>query len=217
MIKAIIFDLDGTLLDRQASLQKFIAHQYERLHAYLGHVPKDQYISRFIELDHRGYVWKDKVYEQLISEFSIEKISWQELLDDYVCEFHKCCVAFPNLHKMLEELHKKVQLGMITNGKGPFQMDNIKALGIEHYFNSILISEWEGMSKPQSEIFEKSVSDLGVLPSESLYVGDHPENDIKGAQAAGMKAAWKRDPFWDKVNADFVIDDLMEIPLLVNL
>lgn len=94
-------------------------------------------------------------------------------------------------------------------------MDNIKALGIEQYFSSILVSEWEGMSKPQPEIFEKSVSDLGVLPSESLYVGDHPKNDIKGAQAVGMKAAWKRDPFWDKADADFVIDDLMEIPLLI--
>ncbi len=116
---------------------------------------------------------------------------------------------------MLGELHGKVQLGIITNGRGQFQMDNIKALGIEQYFSSILVSEWEGMSKPQPEIFEKSVSDLGVLPSESLYVGDHPKNDIKGAQAVGMKAAWKRDPFWDKADADFVIDDLMEIPLLI--
>lgn len=62
MINAVIFDLDGTLLNRDASLQKFIEGQYERLNKWIGHIPKEEYTSRFKELDCRGYVWKDKVY-----------------------------------------------------------------------------------------------------------------------------------------------------------
>ena len=60
VIKAALFDLDGTLLNRDASVQLFIEQQYERLKAVLGCIPKEQYITRFIQLDKRGYVWKDK-------------------------------------------------------------------------------------------------------------------------------------------------------------
>src|SRR5690625_5115082 len=149
MLKAVMCDLDGTLLNRDASVQRFIDNQYERLNKSLGHIPKEQYISRFIELDCRGYVWKDKVYQQMVSDFDIKKIPWQGLLNDYVEEFHNHCIPFPNLLTTLEDLKSSsIRLGMITNGKGQFQMDNIKALGIEKYFDTILVSEWEGTKKP---------------------------------------------------------------------
>lgn len=79
MIKAVIFDLDGTLLDRDASLEKFVEAQYNRLNEWLGHIPESQFAERFIELDARGYVWKDKVYRQLAEEFRLKiccEIMW---------------------------------------------------------------------------------------------------------------------------------------------
>src|SRR5699024_9466911 len=122
---------------------------YERLNKSVGHIPKEKYITRFIELDNRGYVWKDIVYQQLTKEFKIEEIAWEELLQDYINEFRFNCVQFDNLIPMLENLKRKnIHLGIITNGYGQFQMDNIKALGIETYFDVILISEWEGIKKP---------------------------------------------------------------------
>ncbi|GIN58164.1 HAD family hydrolase [Lederbergia ruris] len=108
-------------------------------------------------------------------------------------------------------------LGMITNGKGAFQMKNIQALKIERYFSSILISETEGMSKPNPKLFRKSAFELGVPVGECIYVGDHPSNDIKGAQAIGMKTIWKRDSFWERAEADYIVDDLSEIPILLGM
>lgn len=70
-MKAVLFDLDGTLLNRDASVKVFIEKQYERLHNHLGHIAKKQYAERFIELDQHGYVWKDKVYAQLAQEFAL--------------------------------------------------------------------------------------------------------------------------------------------------
>ncbi|MCP8615311.1 HAD family hydrolase [Salirhabdus salicampi] len=217
MIKAVIFDLDGTLLNRDASVKVFIEKQYMRFNKWINHVPIEKYTTRFIELDNRGYVWKDKVYQQLVGEFDITGLTWEELFQDYISQFPESCVPFPNLISMLETLRENnIILGMITNGKGQFQMDNIKALGIEKYFETILISEWEGMKKPESQIFQRALDTLNVLPSESIFIGDHPENDVHASQNIGMKGIWKKDYQWDNVKADFIVEDLKEIPLIVE-
>ena len=153
----------------------------------------------------------------MVSEFHIKKITWESLLQDYISEFKNYCVPIPNLINMLENLRcKSFQLGMITNGKGQFQMDNIEALGIKKYFDAILISEWEGIKKPNPDIFKRAISQLNVSASESIYVGDHPDNDVKGAQNIGMKAVWKKDSQWNNVEADFIIDDLKDLPLIIE-
>lgn len=217
MVQAVLFDLDGTLLDRDTSLAAFIEVQYERLSRWIGHIPKEQYISRFIELDNRGYVWKDRVYEQLIAEFQITGISKERLLLDYTTEFKKHCVPFPNLLPMLSGLKERsIHIGMITNGRGQFQSDNIKALGIEAYFDVILISEWEGIKKPDAGLFHRALNRLGILSADSMFIGDHPENDVKAARSIGMKGIWKKDRQWNEAEADGVIDDLLDVLALVD-
>jgi putative hydrolase of the HAD superfamily len=213
----VLFDFDGTLLDRDQSVMKFIDMQYDRLKKWVGHIPKKIYITRFIELDSRGYVWKDKVYQQLVDEFNITGVNWEYLLEDYMNEFKNNCVPFPNLLIMLEELKRNnIVLGMITNGYGQFQIDNIKALGIEDYFDTILVSEWEGLKKPDIQIFKRALIQLNVGSNQSVFVGDHPENDVKASKSAGMKSVWKKDVQWDKVDADYTVDDLAEIPIVIK-
>ncbi len=218
MIKAALFDLDGTLLNRDESVKKFINDQYNRLNIYLGHIPQENYAARFIDLDKRRYIWKDKVYQQLVKEFMITGLTWEELLQDYINQFKNSCVPFPNLIGMLEELkNNNLHLGMITNGYGQFQMDNIQALGIEKYFDIILISEWAGMKKPDSRIFNKALAKLNVSAKESIFIGDHPENDVNAAKKVGMIGIWKKDFQWDDVDADYIIDDLLELPAIIEL
>ena len=217
MIKAIIFDLDGTLLNRDESVKNFIDDQYERFKKWVGNIPKDTYTKRFIELDCRGYVWKDKVYQQLVRELEIEGIDWQYLLQDYISQFPNHCVPFPNVLSMLEKLKKNnLVLGMITNGFGDFQMNNLKALGIEKYFKVILVSEWEGIKKPDPEIFERALKKLQVNPNESIFVGDHPENDVIASRNVGMISIWKKDYQWDTFVTELYINDLAELPSTIE-
>ncbi|WP_077622854.1 HAD family hydrolase [Sediminibacillus massiliensis] len=217
MLKAVFFDLDGTLLNRDESLMRFIEEQYVRFSKELEHIPKQEFISRFIKLDNRGYVWKDVVYRQLIAEFEVENLTWQELLQDYLEKFPDYAVPFPKLHKVLEALKNEgMKLGIITNGKGKFQLDNIKALEIECFFDVILISEFEGVKKPEPEIFLRAVRQLQIRPEEAIFVGDHPENDIEAASNTGMKGIWKRDDHWDNVQVENTIDGLAELPAFIK-
>ena len=213
----MLFDLDGTLLDREKSLMAFVSNQYDRLAPKLSSISKERYIKRFIDLDSNGYVWKDVVYEQLINEFHLTACPVKELLDDYISNFKYYCIPFPHLHSMLKELTlQNIKLGMITNGYGQFQLDNIQALGIEHYFDVILISEWEGIKKPTPDIFNRALAKLQVSAAYSMFVGDHAINDIEAAQNVGMKAMWKRNDASPTQKADVIINELNEIPIVVQ-
>ena len=217
MIKAVLFDLDGTLLNRDASVQCFVENQYERFIEHLKHIPKEVYVERFITLDNRGYVWKDKVYRQLAKELNISSVSVEELLNDYICEFRHHCIPFEGLREMLDELKSlNLKLGIITNGFGQFQLDNIRSLGIEKDFEVISISEWEGIKKPSLEIFERALNKLQVEPAASVFIGDHPMNDIEPPKILGMVSIWKRDVAWQDVKADYTIDKLKEIPAIIR-
>ena len=220
MIKTVLFDLDGTLLNRDASVQQFIAAQYQRFNSALGHIPQRNYVARWIELDRRGHVWKDVVYQQLVLEFDITKLSWQDLLHDYETQFIFHCVPFDGLKEMLFCLKQRgYWLGIITNGRGVFQSRAMDGLGITSFFDTILISEIEGIRKPQSEIFHRALSRLNSVADETVFVGDDSEADVRGAKDAGLKAVWKRNPFHiEPREADAVIDELYELPnLLLHL
>lgn len=219
MVKSVLFDLDGTLLDRDTSIQQFITAQYDRLIAHLNHIPKTNYITRFIELDCRGYIWKDRVYQDLVSEFAIMGISWQALLEDYETQFQFHCVPFHFLKETLIWLKQQgYLLGIISNGLAHFQARAIDGLEIRDYFDVILISEVEQVRKPQPEIFQRATNRLGVTVQDSFFVGDHPEADIIGAKNAGMMAIWKRSPHWmEPKEADAIINELNEIPSILQV
>jgi putative hydrolase of the HAD superfamily len=218
MLKAVLFDLDGTLLNRDKSIEQFIDAQYDRLNQHLSHVSKIDYANRFIELDSHGHVWKDKVYQALVAEFRIDAISWQELLHDYETQFQFHCVPFPFLVEMLNNLKEQgYLLGIISNGRGEFQMSAISGLGIKDYFDVILISETEGVRKPQPEIFHRAMTKLAVSPQESVFVGDNPEADILGAKSAKMYTIWKRNSQWlEPESADAIINELNELSLILT-
>lgn len=190
-IAAVLFDLDETLLDRRQSLTQFVLAQYQRFYPHFQHIPSAAYLRRVVELDANGAVWKDQVYKQLLAELEIMDVGWEELLNDYVAHFAEACVGFPNLHATLDALETKgYKLGIVTNGRSPFQERNIAALGIRHYFGAVLVSEAEGVRKPDPEIFLRAAARLRTQPDKVVFVGDNPQADIAGAQRCGMKAIW---------------------------
>jgi putative hydrolase of the HAD superfamily len=212
MIRAVLFDLDGTLLDRHQSLEQFIRDQYNRFAFHLINIEKAEYCSRFLELDNNGYTWKDQVYATLLCEYNITTLTQEQLLHDYITNFQHHCIPFPNMHELLQQLtQQNIKIGIITNGFTDFQMNNLRALNIHTYTNTILVSEAEGIRKPHPEIFERALQNLNVKAEECIYVGDHPENDVLGAKNVGIRGVWKRDLFWVDFEHSRVVDDLLEV------
>jgi HAD superfamily hydrolase (TIGR01549 family) len=212
MIGAALFDLDGTLLDRDASMPLVLAAQHARRPA-LAAVPADLYVARFLELDEHGHGGTLNAYRRLLTECGVDSVSAQELELDYAARFRQHCVPFPGVRVTLERLAAAgLRLGIVTNGPGEMQLGSIRALGIERFFDAIVISGVEGVRKPDAEIFRRALHRLGTAPHEAIFVGDHPIVDIAGARAAGMRAVWKRTPYWNAPAGVGAIDSIYELP-----
>ena len=186
MKDTVLFDLDETLLDRAGSLQDFVTWQANgMLRSSIRDV--EEYCNRFQELDSNGAVWKDQVYLQLVQEFNIADWSVAELLASYELCFSGFCKFIPNALEAIESLHNKgYKLGLVSNGKTPFQERNFKALGVSHLFGSVVVSEAVGFRKPEPEIFILACNELDTAPENVVFVGDNPTADIQGAKSLGM-------------------------------
>lgn len=185
-IHAVIFDLDQTLLDRETSLEKFLDWQID----FFKLVPEQKKIefkNKFIELDNHGSVWKDIVYAKLIEEFFLI-YSVDILLQSYVNDFNKFSTAFNGVAEAIKTLHiQGYRLGLVSNGKSPFQENNFNALGLNEFFDSVLVSEAIAIRKPNAAIFNLSCLQLKTIAECCVFIGDNEIADIQGAKKAGMK------------------------------
>jgi len=187
---AVLFDLDQTLMDRSLSLRAFCEWQANGMLRDQIETP-EKFVERFIELDANGSVWKDRVYENLIAEFSINHWSVTDLLECYqltFCAFSCLRQGVLPALKFLDELD--VPTGIVTNGFSPFQERNIRTLCIEKYISAVIVSDAVGLRKPDRKIFELGCKELGATISESVFIGDNPIADIRGAKQAGLKTVY---------------------------
>jgi len=84
--------------------------------------------------------------------------------------------------------------GVVTNGLTVKQAEKLVRLGLERAFSpdAIFISEELGVAKPHPKIFSIACESLSIRPSEALYVGDHPANDVVPAHEAGLLTCLRR-------------------------
>jgi len=215
-ISGVLFDLDRTLLDRDRSFLSFASAQYERFRFDQEGVGKDAYIDTFIRLDDRGMLWKDEVYQQLAGSLGIRSADWEQLYQDFTDRIADHYVAFPGVHEALATLAETYPLGIITNGRTFFQQRTIRTLGLEEYFSTILISEKEGLRKPDAAIFHRALARMDVAAGEAVYVGDNPRNDMQAARDAGMLAVWKRNDDFQNAPCDAEFVHFDELPGVIS-
>ena len=123
--------------------------------------------------------------------------------------------AFPDARPTLETLRERgFRLAIVTNrafGGARFRED-LRAAGLDVGWEATVVSVEVGYLKPHPEIYRRALSDLQIEPRDALMVGNSLAEDIAGAQAVGIDAAWKRSrPDAESVTPDFVFDRVGEL------
>lgn len=216
-IKAVLFDLDQTLMDRTGSLRHFVKWQAESvLKLPLGQ--QQNFLKRFLELDANGRVWKDVVYTQLIEELGLSGWTMPQLLSMYVASFYKFCQPHQGVVEAVKLLkNMDLKLGLVSNGYSPFQERNFEALGIADLFDAVIVSAAVGYRKPDPEIFNIACQQLKVTNKQCAFVGDNPIADILGANNVGMFSIFYSPDCNTNCNtAHAVLHNFYDLPALIK-
>lgn len=218
-IEAVIFDLDGTLLDRRRSFDRFIRGQWGRFSRFLRAVDQDEFVRTLVDLDADGYAPRKDLFTGMVARFELPSHLADTLLNDYHAGFPDACLLFPDAAQTLATIRASgLRMGLITNGSVRMQSRKLDCLALTSVFDAILISDAEGIAKPDRQIFHRALTRLGTSAARAVFVGDNAEVDIAGARAAGMRAIWRRDPAVSRaVEADAVIEELAELVSLLGL
>lgn len=216
MIDAVLFDLDGTLFDRDATVAGIVAWQVREFSSAIRPERAAEFCSRVIILDAHGHRDKREVYATVATEFGFDSPVVEHLIASFWAEYPHHCHLESGVVATLSELKRRgKQLGIITNGAASIQNAAIDALGIRRAVDVILISESEGIRKPNPDIFHRAAARMGVEPKRCCFVGDHPTIDVAGAEAAGLRGVWKRTSYWAPAAPVTAIDSIPEILGLV--
>jgi haloacid dehalogenase superfamily, subfamily IA, variant 1 with third motif having Dx(3-4)D or Dx(3-4)E len=93
--------------------------------------------------------------------------------------------VFPEVQPVLEILRHHYTLGVVTNGNA-----DVRRLGLADYFRFALCAEDLGIGKPDPAPFLEALKRGEAEASAAVHIGDHPGDDIAGAQRAGLRAVW---------------------------
>lgn len=198
MIKLITFDLDDTLwhtapaiVSAEAILRDWLTENAPKL----GPVPVEhlwEIRARLVDADptfkHRISALRRRVLFHALEDAGYSAGEAQELADKGFEVFlngrHQVEI-FPEVHPTLEILARTFTLGVITNGNA-----DVRRLGLADYFAFALCAEELGIGKPDPAPFLEALRRGNVDAGAAVHIGDHPGDDIAGAQQAGMRAIW---------------------------
>ena len=121
--------------------------------------------------------------------------------------------------KIIESLAQSYLLGLVSNYYGNVEAV-LKELSLKKYFTSIVDSTVIGIRKPDAQIFEAALKELGVNPTEAIVIGDSYSNDIAPAKLLGCDTIWINNKGWqnpDEISsADRIIKSIKELPDVLN-
>lgn len=212
-IKAVIFDLDGTLIDsneahaiawvnayRLAGYGEVSVEEVRRNIGARGDLITERVLGKEAVKDYRRIrTFKDKVFLHLLKEGRV--------------------VVFPEVYHVLKTLkYYGIKLSVATSTSIPLLIIMLEYFNIINYFDSLVAGEEVARSKPEPHLYLKALRLTGTAPQETLIVGD-TEFDIIPAKNIGAISVYiRRSGSISSLNIqpDYVINDLTEIIKIIT-
>jgi HAD superfamily hydrolase (TIGR01549 family) len=231
-IKAVIFDFGQTLVDSADGFRKAEKEAQEKLFGHMALSLKEKFIDRYRHVRKefhgrsnfsRPAMWREVYhYHCLVPDEALLR-AWET---EYWDTVKARTILFPETTGVLKALRSRFSLALITNTQGQpasavHRFSEFPEL--EAYFRVILVAGENGIPpKPDPMPFRRCIRDLGIDPSEAVYVGDDWRNDICGSRDAGLHPVWIRHEsvprHWPDASTDVPIitrlDRLFELDLL---
>lgn len=211
MIKAVLIDIDNTLLDFDAYVKESMKEGFKKfdLGTYEDYMYQvfERINTRMWQEIERGELTYDELlksrWNRIFAELDIsfDGTIFETYFKD--CLFNSAIPVEGSL-EILEYLSKRYILCAASNGPYEQQVNRLKRGNLFSYFSKLFISEKIGVSKPSEKFFSHCLNELGnnIRPSEVIMIGDSLTSDITGAIQSGLKTC-----FFDR-NMRGKIDDL---------
>ena len=236
--KAVIFDYIGTLVNcRNYSMDASILKLYNALVAEGFDVDNDKFLEAY-SLAHEKYrkvrycqlrevtnaVWVAAALGNLGFTVTADDPRIKAALNVFFQDFIDTLELRDGAKKLLRQAQQTWTVGLISNFTyAPVIYKSLRKIGISEFFNAVVVSEEVGWRKPSSHIFEQALTKLQVQASEAVYIGDSPNEDIKGAKQAGLKTIFVpsqfntlKDLLYSKQKPDYIAKDLQTISLNIK-
>jgi putative hydrolase of the HAD superfamily len=192
-MKAVLFDLDRTLLDRDAAVAKYAGQIWARSGNGME-ATGNLFAARFVQLDARGRGDKRILFQTLVSEF-LPGFNVEAMREGFEKDFPAAVRPFGDAIPLLKALGQEgVLAGVVSNGRSLFQRAKLAGSGLLPLLDVVVISEEVGFKKPDPRIFKVALDALRCPPEEAMFVGDSEETDVLGAKEVGMHVLLRRYP-----------------------
>ena len=214
-IKAVLFDFDHTLGDRKryayAAYSFFVTSSVKGIDAFT----KETMIQECMLLDQQGNVNKMYVRNEILRKYAVD------LGEDFAARWNRqlwrYTVLFPDAMETLTTLRNRgYKLGVITNGNNKEQHQKLRQVGLEDFFDVLLVSDEVGMKKPDPAIYRLAAEKLGLPCEACCFVGDLWQTDLLGAHRAGMTPIWMASDGWHPC-APGMVQQISSVSMLLDI
>jgi len=201
-VKVVGFDFFGTLVEAKAEVTVCIDNICQMLNLHHIDPSPEEFMQTYreVSLEHRRvrHSTHREVSNRIWITSALKRLGYNlETTSSTIIEAVKAyfdpwvLVVYDDALETILRLRESYRIGLISNFTDTaFLYNSLSKLGLEEYFDCVLVSEEVGWRKPHPHIFNKFLTLMNVEPKETLFVGDDLLCDIQGAKGVNMKTAW---------------------------
>ncbi len=217
MIKAVIFDLDNTLVDFMAMKRQAVTAAITSMIDAGLTLTQAEVQSRIDAIYKERGIEFQNVFDQLLYDI-FQKVDYK-ILSAGIIAYRRAreaaLVPYPHVTMTLVELVKRgIRLAVVSDAPGREAWLRLCYLNFHYLFDHVVTFEDTGQHKPSPAPFLRALELLKVKPEETLMVGDWPERDMVGAAKVGITTVFARygDTFGTvESNATYDVSDVAEL------